>query len=68
LTSKLKELGLTEALIVCDQPDENLLLSARNLKDIFVCDVLEVNPVSLVGFENVLITAAAVKKLEERLS
>ncbi|MCB1878865.1 MAG: 50S ribosomal protein L4, partial [Gammaproteobacteria bacterium] len=26
LTSKLKELGLTEALIVCDQPDENLLL------------------------------------------
>ena len=37
LTSKLKELGLTERFIVCDQPDENLLLSARNLKDIFVC-------------------------------
>lgn len=68
LTSKLKEFGLKEALIVCDQPDENLLLSARNLKNIFVCDVLEVNPMSLVGFEKVLISAAAIKKLEERLS
>ena len=68
LTSQLTALGLQEALIVCDQPDENLLLSARNLKNIFVCDVLEVNPLSLVGFKNVLITAAAIKKLEERLS
>ncbi|HXK55153.1 MAG: 50S ribosomal protein L4 [Gammaproteobacteria bacterium] len=68
LTSRLKEFGLDEALIVSDQPDENLYLSARNLKNVDVCDVLDVNPVSLIGFKNVLITAAAVRKLEERLS
>jgi len=68
LTVKLSELGIEEALIVSDQPDENLYLSARNLKNVAVCDVVEVNPVSLIGFEKVLITTAAVKKLEERLS
>jgi len=68
LQARLKEFGLSEALIVSDQPDENLYLSARNLKNVDVCDVLEVNPMSLVGFKNVLITAAAVRKLEERLS
>lgn len=68
MTSRLKEFGLAEALIVSDQPDENLYLSARNLKNVDVCDVLEVNPISLIGFKNVLITASAVRKLEERLS
>ena len=68
LTSRLKEFGLAEALIVSDQPDENLYLSARNLKNVDVCDVLEVNPISLIGFKHVLITASAVRKLEERLS
>lgn len=68
LTAKLKELGIDQALIVSDQPDQNLYLSARNLKDVDVCDVVEVNPVSLIGFDKVLITTAAVKKLEERLS
>ncbi len=68
LKAKLDELGLREALIVSEQPDENLYLSARNLKNVGVCDVTEVDPMSLVGFEKVLITAAAVKKLEERLS
>lgn len=68
LTAKLKELNLTEVLIVSDQPDENLYLAARNIMNVDVCDVREVDPVSLIGFEKVLISAAAVKKLEERLS
>ena len=33
-----------EALIVSDQPDENLYLSARNLKNVDVCDVLGCQP------------------------
>ena len=68
LAAKLKEFDIKEVLIVSDQPDENLYLSARNLKNVDVCDVIEVNPMILIGFENVLISAAAVKKLEERLS
>ena len=68
LTAKLKELNLTEVLIVSDQPDENLYLAARNIMNVDVCDVREVDPVSLIGFEKVLISAAAVKKLEERLT
>ena len=68
LTTKLKEYGVSEALIVGVQPDENLYLAARNLKDVYVCDVNQVDPMSLIGFEKVLISTAAVKQLEERLS
>ncbi len=68
LAAKLSDLNLNEALIITDQPDENLYLAARNLINIDVRDVNDVDPVSLVGFAKVLITSAAVKKLEERLS
>ncbi len=68
LVGKLKELGLDEVLIVLDQPDENLYLAARNLYKVDVCDVNEVDPVSLVGFDKVLMSAGAIKKLEERLA
>ena len=68
LVGKLQEMGLKEALIVTLQPDENLYLAARNLKGVDVCAVNEVDPVSLVGFDKVVMTADAVKALEERLS
>ncbi|MEJ1296745.1 MAG: 50S ribosomal protein L4 [Candidatus Sedimenticola sp. (ex Thyasira tokunagai)] len=68
LVSKLAGLDLNDVLIVAEQPDENLYLAARNLYGVGVCDVNEVDPVSLVGYEKVLITSGAVKKLEERLS
>ncbi len=68
LVAKLGSLGLNEVLIVADQPDENLYLAARNLYGVDVCSVSEIEPVSLIGFKKVLITSAAVKKLEERLS
>lgn len=68
LVAKLADLGLNHVLIVSEQPDENLYLAARNVYGVDVCDVSEVDPVSLVGFDKVLITSGAVKKLEERLS
>jgi large subunit ribosomal protein L4 len=68
LVGKLKDLGLNEVLIVIDQPDENLYLAARNLSNVDVLDVREIDPVSLVGFDKVLMSSAAVKQLEERLS
>lgn len=68
LVGKLDELGAKEALIVASQPDENLYLAARNLYGVDVCDAREIDPVSLVGFDKVVITSEALKQLEERLS
>jgi len=68
LTGKLAELGLKDVLIVTDSIDENLLLAARNLYGVDVRDADDVDPVSLVGFDKILMTSAALKQLEERLA
>lgn len=68
LNAKLKAMGISNALIVADQLDDNLYLSARNLPGVDVCTAKRVNPVSLVGFEKVIITVAAVKEIEEMLA
>ena len=68
LAGKLAELGLTNVLIVTDVADDNLYLAARNLPKVAVCDVVSADPVSLVGFDKVLMTKGAVEKIEERLS
>ncbi|HHH36352.1 MAG TPA: 50S ribosomal protein L4 [Gammaproteobacteria bacterium] len=67
LVSKLQALGLTDVVIVTVDPDDNLYLAVRNLPWAEVVDVAEVNPVTLIRHERVLMTADAVKKLEERL-
>ena len=67
LISKLKGLGLNNTLIVCDALTENLVLAARNLNEVDVCDSASVDPVSLVRFDSVLITVGGLKLLEERL-
>lgn len=64
LCAKLGALGLTNVLIVTDQVTENLWLSARNLHQVDVSDVEGVDPVRLIGFDKVLMTVSAVKKLE----
>jgi len=68
LLAKLKAFDVDEVLIVSDQNDENIYLAARNLHNVDVCDVNELDPVSLLDFDKVLITSGAVKKIEERLS
>lgn len=68
LVSKLKELELKDVLIVTKELDENLFLAARNLYKVDVRDVQGIDPVSLIAFDKVLITADAVKQLEEALS
>jgi len=68
LVTKLNALGLKDVLIVTPEVDENLFLSARNLYKVDVRDVDGIDPVSLVGFEKVLMTATAVKQIEEMLS
>ena len=68
LLNKLKELELQDVLIVTNNVDENLYLAARNLHKVDVRDVAEIDPVSLIGFDKVLVTVDAVKQLEEMLS
>ena len=68
LVTKLKDFDLDSVLIVSDQIEENLYLAARNLHKVDVLDVSGLDPVSLIGFEKVLITVPALKKAEELLS
>lgn len=67
LQEKLTALNFDSGIIVTNEADDKLYLSARNLHKIEVLDVAEINPVSLVGSEKVLMTVAAVKKIEEML-
>lgn len=55
-------------LIVTENASENLFLAARNLPYVQVRDVQGLDPVSLVCSDSVLITAEAVKKIEEWLA
>ena len=68
LIGKLKEFELENVLIVSESVEQNLYLAARNLHKVDVLDVSGIDPVSLIGFENVLISVAALKKVEEMLS
>lgn len=65
--SKLKVMGLDNVLIITDQFDENLYLSARNLPNVLVVEADHADPVSLVRYAKVLMTRSAVKKMEEVL-
>jgi large subunit ribosomal protein L4 len=68
LLNQLTELKLgNKVLIITDEIDENLYLSARNLAYVDVRDVAAVDPVSLVGTEHVLMTVPALKQFEELL-
>ncbi|HEY9031876.1 MAG TPA: 50S ribosomal protein L4 [Kangiella sp.] len=67
LAAKLKDLDVKEALIVTDSVDENLFLASRNLYKVDVRDVNALDPVSLIGFDKVIMTVPAIKKVEEML-
>lgn len=68
LVDKLKGLGLDEALLVLEAPQENLLLAARNLPHVEVRDERTIDPVALVDYEKTLVTAGALENILRRLS
>jgi len=68
LVNKLKEFDLDNVLIISEEVEKNLYLAARNLHKVDALDVTGIDPVSLIGFENVLITVSALKKVEEMLA
>lgn len=68
LKAKLQEMDLKDVLIITEELDENLFLAARNLYKVDVRDVQGIDPVSLIAFDKVVMTADAVKKLQENLA
>jgi large subunit ribosomal protein L4 len=69
LVAKLAELGKgTRPMIVTESGSEALYLSARNIPYVEIRDVQGLDPASLVGADQVVITAEAVKKVEEWLA
>ena len=64
LLAQLKDLEISNGLIITEEVDENLFLAARNVKAVEVRDVDAIDPVSLISYDKVLITVPALKKLE----
>ncbi len=67
LAEQLKKLAVDNVLIVVDEMDENLWLAARNLHKVGLTEAGAVDPVLLVKHDKVIVTVAAVKKIEEML-
>jgi large subunit ribosomal protein L4 len=68
LIAKLQQWAVDDVLILADEVDAALYLSARNLPNVDVVDVQGVDPVSLLRRERVVATAAAVQRLQEALA
>jgi large subunit ribosomal protein L4 len=67
LFKKLQDLNLQSVYIITEEVDKNLYLATRNLFKVAICDVAGIDPVSLVKFDNVLLTVPALKQVEESL-
>lgn len=67
LDQKVKGMGMDSVLIITDTPDENLLLSSRNLPNVHVVQAGQADPVSLLHFGSIIMTKAAVSRIEEML-
>ena len=68
LIAKLNDLGAPRALIVTKEVDENLYLAARNIPHVNVLGTNEVDPVSLIAFDKVIMSVEAAKQFEEALA
>ena len=65
---KLDGLGLQEALIITPEPGRKLSLGVRNIPRVRALAAAEINPYALIGYDKVLITRAAVEKIEAWLA
>jgi large subunit ribosomal protein L4 len=68
LIAKLNELNAPRALIITKDVDENLYLAARNIPHVNVLGTSEVDPVSLIAFDKVIMSVEAAKQFEESLA
>jgi large subunit ribosomal protein L4 len=64
----LKGIDAKRVLIVVDKIDPNLAFSSRNIPHVEIIEAENLSPVLLVAADKTIITSAAIKKIEERLS
>jgi len=65
IASFLNEFSLSKVLIITDELDMNLYLSARNIPNVDIITVREINPVNLLKPQKVAVTGEALKQIEE---
>lgn len=63
----LASLNVKKVLLVSEQITESLYLAVRNLYYVGLCDVRSLDPVSLIGFDHIVMTTESVRQLEEQL-
>lgn len=68
MAARLAELGLDKALLVTHEVDSNLYLASRNLPRVDVREVTNLDPVSLIRFDKIVITVAALNRVGEWLA
>jgi large subunit ribosomal protein L4 len=56
------------ALLIDAEPDSNLYLATRNMPGVFLIAADRIDPVSLVGADKVIMTKAAVERIQEWLA
>lgn len=62
--SVLKAFDLSKTLVIIDEQNTNLELSARNVKDVKVLKADHLNVFDIVKYNNVILTQTAVRKVE----
>lgn len=68
MAERLKSLGAEDVLVCVEAFDEKVFLASRNLPRVGYLEVDALDPVSLIRFEKVVMTVAALRKLEEKLA
>ena len=63
--SFLNQFSLSKVLIITEEYDMNLYLSARNIPNVDIITVREINPVNLLKPDKVAVTSEAIKQIEE---
>jgi len=61
----LNNLSLTNALVVIDTNDKNVVLSARNIPDIKTAGVNTINVYDILKYDSLLVTKKAVERIQE---
>lgn len=66
--SLMQLLGVKDVLFITDVLDENLYLSTRNLYNTGATDVAGINPVSLIGYQTIVMSEVALTKIQAWLT
>lgn len=68
LVAKMNDMKLEDVLLVTHELDDNLMLASNNLYHVGILEADEINPLSLIGFDKVVMTSAALKQIEEKFA